>query len=161
MLFKEVSKPIANKIKSSAHTHPYFRGIAISLGHNYEVGVQHVDSLIAGRGRLSAVKPVSEAQAFTVGTDLITQGVLLSAALGFLLFEYWRASEIKEAETIEKAAKKAARQAIKEARFVEIERTLASLSSRLTVTELEIESIRSHALELSTTNNNIHHRSLA
>ena len=149
MLFKEVRKPIANKIKSSAHTHPLFRGFAVALGHKYEVGVQHVDSLIAGRGRLLVVKPVSEAQAFTVGTDLITQGVLLSAALGFLLFEYWRASELKEAETIEKAAKKSARQAVKEARFIEIERTLASISSRLASTELEIESIRSQALSFS------------
>lgn len=119
----------------------------MSLGQGYEVGLQHIDSLLAGRGRLLVVKPVPEQKAFTVGTDLITQGVLLTAALGFLLFEFVRASELKEVETIEKAAKKASRQAVKEARFSEIERTLASLSSRLAVCELELESLHSAAVE--------------
>ncbi len=141
MLFKEISKPIANQIKSQAHIHPRFRGFAVSLGRGYELSVQHIEALVAGR-RLLAPKAVAEQQAFTVGTDIITQSVLLSTALGFLIYEYWRAHEIKEAESIEKSAKKAARQAVKEVRLVELERTLASVSSRLSVAELELESLR-------------------
>ena len=113
----------------------------MSLGRGYELSVQHIEALVAGR-RLLAPKAVAEQQAFTVGTDIITQSVLLSTALGFLIYEYWRAHEIKEAESIEKSAKKAARQAVKEVRLVELERTLASVSSRLSVAELELESLR-------------------
>ncbi len=142
MLFKEISKPIAHQLKLHAHTHPRFRGFAVALGRAYEHGAQRLEALVSrggGGGARAAFKPVLEAQAFAVGTDLLTQSFLLSTAIGLVVFEYVRAQAAKDAETAEKAALKAVRRAAKEARLGELERSLADVAARLTVAELEAE----------------------
>lgn len=144
VFFKEISKPIAASLKAHAHTHPRFRGFAIALGRNYELASQRLEALLSKgpRGALSKTnfKPVLEQQAFTVGTDLLTQTFLLSTAIGLVVLEYVRAQHAKDAESAEKATQKAIRRSAKEARLVELERTLADLSSRLVSAELALES---------------------
>jgi len=140
VLFKEVSKPIAGAIRHQAHARPRFRAAAVALGRAWEAAGQHAEAALAGR-RLAAARPVSEANAFATGTELVTQGVLLAAALSFVLFEYVRSVEAKDAETLDKAVKKAARQAVKEARLVELERSVADAAARAAVAELALEAL--------------------
>lgn len=142
VLFKEISKPIANSLKAHAHSHPRFRAFALGLGRLYELGAQRVEALLAKGPRHAMgakLKPVPEQQAFAVGTDLLTQSFILSTAIGLVVFEYARAQAAKDAETAEKAARKAVRRTEKEARITELERSLADVASRLAVAELAAE----------------------
>jgi hypothetical protein len=149
VFFKEISKPIAASLKAHAHTHPRFRGFAIALGRNYELASQRVEALLSKGPRnalaKTSFKPVPEQQAFTVGTDLLTQAFLLSTAIGLVVLEYVRAQNAKDAESAEKATQKAIRRSAKEARLVELERSLADVSSRLMTAELALESASSAA----------------
>jgi hypothetical protein len=143
VLWKEISKPLASKIKEYATSHPFVRTLAMSLGRMHEQASQQLESMWAGRGFVRSLRPVSESTAFSVGTDLLSQGFMLSTAIGIVLFEYWRADQQKAVETAEKAAQKAARRALKEARLRDLERNLADLQARLTVEELHIEDLQS------------------
>jgi hypothetical protein len=141
VLFKEVSKPLASSIKNFAKTHPTFRGFALATGRYHEYFSQHVEVLWAsgGRTRLRELKPVPEQTALTVGADLMSQGFLLSTAMGLVWLEYARANQTKEAEAREKAEREAAKSAIREARLLDIERQVADLQCRLVVAELRAE----------------------
>jgi hypothetical protein len=151
VLFKEVSKPIASGIKNYAKTHPVFRAFALTTGRSHEYLSQHVEVLWAsgGRARLKELRPVPEQTALTVGADLMSQGFLLSTAIGLVWFEYARANQAKEAETREKAEREAAKSAIREARLLDIERQVADLSARLQVAELRMEDAASRAVRRS------------
>ena len=142
VLFKEISKPLAASFKTHAKTHPVFRAFALSLGRKHEHLSQHVDALWAsgGRARLRELKPVPEQTAFTVGTDLMSQGFLLTTAVGLIWLEYARSAEAKDAEAREKAEREAAKSAIREARLQDIERSIAELQVRVAVAELSAES---------------------
>lgn len=141
VLFKELSKPLAASLKNYAASHPAFRALALTLGRAHEHLSQHVETLWAsgGRVRLRAVRPVPDPVAFTVGTDLMSQGFLLSSALGLVWLEYARGAVAKDAETREKAAREAARAALHEARLLDIERCVAELQARLAEAELGAE----------------------
>jgi hypothetical protein len=141
VLWKELSKPLAVQIKLFANTHPIVRRLAMGLGRAHEQASQQLESAWAGKGFLGALKPVSESAAFTVGTDLLSQCFMLSTAIGLVWFEYYRGDEQKRVEGLDKAARKAAKNALREARLRDLERNLADLQARLVVAELAAEDL--------------------
>ena len=141
VLLKEASKPLAAAIKRHAHDNVRFRSLSMALGRSYEQAAYRLELMFLSKGRVQAgsFKAVPDAHAFTVGTDLITQGFLLSTALSLVVVEYWRSQLVKDAETAEKAAVKAAKRAVKEARLKSLESSVAELQARLFLSELAAE----------------------
>ena len=142
VLWKELSKPLAAQIKLYAQTHPRFRAAAMSLGRAHELASQRVESAWAGRGLLPAPRPVGDSTAFTVGTDLLSQGFMLSTAIGIVWLEYYRADQQKALEGADKAARKAAKNALREERTLDMERSIADLQARVALDELELADLR-------------------
>ncbi len=146
VLWKELSKPLAAYIKQYAQTHPLVRRLAMALGRAHEQASQQVESAWSGKGFLPALKPVSESTAFAVGADMLSQGFMLSSAVGLVCLEYWRADQQKALDSADSKARKAAKHALREARLLDLERNLADLQARLLVEELQSEDLRSRAV---------------
>lgn len=140
VLFKEISKPIASSIKRQAVDHPQFKALTMSLGRSWENGTQRVERLFSGN-KEKTLKPVTDAQALHQGADLISQGFLLSTAIGLVCFEYWRGLQTKEEEKATAAAKKAKRVAVKEARLQRIEDDITGLTTRMQSMEAAIQQL--------------------
>jgi hypothetical protein len=148
VLWKEVSKPLAVQIKHYAQHHPLVRRLAMGLGRFHEHASQQLESVWAGKGLVRALRPVSESSAFSVGTDLLSQGFMLSTAVALVYFEYWRADQQKALEAVDKAARKAAKNALREARLLDLERNLADLQARLVIEELQVVDLRARLGQL-------------
>lgn len=140
VLFKEISKPIASSIKRQAVDHPQFKAFTISLGRSWETGTQRVERLFSGN-KNQALRPVTDAQALHQGADLVSQGFLLTTAIGLVCFEYWRGLQTKEEEKIAAAAKKSKRIAVKEARLQRIEDDIVGLSTRMHSLEAAVQQL--------------------
>ena len=149
VLWKEVSKPLAAYIKKEAHLHPTLRTFSMMLGRNHELLVSQVEHVWEHKRWNRNPKPIPESAQFSVGADLIVNGFLLSTAISLVLFEYWRASVQKEAENVERAAKKLAKSALREARLLDIERAVARLEAKVMEDGLWMEDMhaKSESLE--------------
>ena len=130
VLFKEVSKPLATKLKAAASEHPRLRGLAIGLGRGYERGVQRVEVLWSGN-RIKSFKHIPDAHALTVGADLLVQGFLLSSAMLLVVAEYVRNAQVRDAERVVAAERKAERQAVKGERLRRLEADAADALARV------------------------------
>lgn len=141
VLFKEVSKPLAASLKRYASEHAMLRDAAILLGRNYEHGVQRTEVLWSGKGRIKpgSFKPIPDAHALTVGADLLTQGFLLSTAIGLACAEYWRSLMVRDAERAATAERKAERRVVKDERLRSLESDVAAALTRVAALELAAE----------------------
>lgn len=135
VLFKEVSKPLAASLKRYASEHPALRDAAMLLGRSYEHGVQRTEVLFSGKGRIKSFKPIPDAHALSVGADLLTQGVLISSAIGLACAEYWRSLTVRDAERAAAAERKEERRGVKDERLRGLEGSIAAALAR--IAELE------------------------
>ena len=142
VLWKELAKPLAVQIKLVANSHPSVRRLAMGLGRAHEQASQQLESAWAGKGLLRALKPVSESTAYTVGADLLSQGFMLSTAIGLVYLEYWRSALDKRQTDLNAAAAKAARGAIREARLRDLEKNLAEVQARAAALEQALEDLQ-------------------
>jgi len=109
------------------------------LGRRYEFFVSQVEYMWEHKRVNPHPKSVSDSTAFSVGADLMSQGFLLSTALSLVLFEYWRGLLHKDAENAERAARKSAKNALREARLLDMERSIAELHVRVLESEMASE----------------------
>ena len=130
VLFKEISKPIATRIKHQAQEHQKFRGYTIRIGRLWEGITQRAEVWTRG-GRVKELKPISESHALTVGADFMSQSFMLSTSLTLVLFEWYRSTQASNAAAEMKKKEKAIRAAAKEARLAAIEHRLAELALQL------------------------------
>lgn len=128
LLFKELCKPLSKELKEYCVRHPRVRVATVSLGRTWDSMTQRIE--IAFRGHhVKALKEVPEAHALTVGADLISQGFLISVAIGLLWLEYYRSEKAKRVEAAAKKAEKQARRTAKEQRLAELEERIAVLEA--------------------------------
>ena len=108
---KQVAKPIATRVKTSARENPLFRSTIIATGrrlHFGSVGIEHYAdgaSLRQVRQMLRGLADPPEAKALERGTDFVAEMVVYSVSASIIGAEYYM-SEKKAAKT---AAAKAAR----------------------------------------------------
>jgi hypothetical protein len=140
VLFKEVSKPIAAYVKKSAVDHPQFKRVTISVGRGYEQLTQRIEMTFAGAKSGTALKPVTDSHALHVGADMISQGFLLSTAIGFVVLEYWRGLRLKEVTDQETAVRKAAKRAAEEKRHGALVDEARALAGRVAALEERLQS---------------------
>lgn len=128
LLFKELCKPLSKELKEYCVRHPRVRVATVSIGRTWDSMTQRIE--IAFRGHhVKSLKEVPEAHALTVGADLISQGFLISVAIGLLWLEYYRSEKAKRAEAAVKKAEKQARRIAKEKRLADLEERIAVLEA--------------------------------
>jgi len=91
---KQISKPIAIRIKLAAKNHQFVRRYFVigpaQLYHRWETTAK---MLLLGLGRPQAIQPLSEQAAVELGGDMLSEAIVFGIGAGALIFEYNRQSE--------------------------------------------------------------------
>ncbi|KAH8383387.1 hypothetical protein KR009_008408 [Drosophila setifemur] len=92
LAIKQISKPIANVIKSNAKSSPFFRKyICMPPAQFYNwVEVKTKMWALNMGGRSVNVPPLNEAMAIELGANLLGEFIIFSIGAGLLIFEYSR-----------------------------------------------------------------------
>lgn len=106
LAFRQLSKPLANRIKRSAKSSHFFRTYVCmppaQLYHWVEVNVK---MRILNLGKPSEVPPLNEAMAIELGSELLGEIIVFASAAATLIAEYMRQSRnerLREAAKNEK-----------------------------------------------------------
>ncbi|KAH8268008.1 hypothetical protein KR018_005961 [Drosophila ironensis] len=104
LAIKQISKPIANVIKSNAKSSPYFRKyICMPPAQFYNwVEVKTKMWALNMGGKSVNVPPLNEAMAIELGANLLGEFIIFAIGAGLLIFEYSRQT-IKENKKTELA----------------------------------------------------------
>ncbi|KAL1470144.1 hypothetical protein MTO96_040625 [Rhipicephalus appendiculatus] len=91
LAFRQLSKPLANRIKQGAKNSPFFRTYVCmppaQLYHWVEVNVK---MRILNLGKPTEVPPLNEAMAIELGAELLGEMIIFAAAAATLIAEYMR-----------------------------------------------------------------------
>lgn len=102
LFVRQLSKPLANTIKSNAKEHPKFRRFCIRFAqfkHRLDMNIR----LKLLNEENIKIRPLNDAKAIQAGANFLSEGVVFSVAAGALLFETWRSrrKESKRRASIE------------------------------------------------------------
>ncbi|XP_058976186.1 putative OPA3-like protein CG13603 isoform X2 [Musca domestica] len=104
LAIKQVSKPIANIIKSKAKEHPLFRNyICMPPAQLYNWVEVKTKMWALNLGKPVNVPPLTEAMAVELGANLLGEFIIFAIGAGLLIFEYARQTS-NEAKKQEKMA---------------------------------------------------------
>ncbi|EDW24537.1 GL23345 [Drosophila persimilis] len=94
LAIKQISKPIANVLKSNAKSSPFFRKyICMPPAQFYNwVEVKTKMWALNMGGRSVNVPPLNEAMAIELGANLLGEFIIFTIGAGLLIFEYSRQS---------------------------------------------------------------------
>uniref|UniRef100_A0A131XIC1 OPA3-like protein CG13603 n=1 Tax=Hyalomma excavatum TaxID=257692 RepID=A0A131XIC1_9ACAR len=91
LAFRQLSKPLANRIKQRAKSSPFFRTYVCmppaQLYHWVEVNIK---MRILNLGKPSEVPPLNEAMAIELGAELLGEMIIFASAAATLIAEYLR-----------------------------------------------------------------------
>ncbi|XP_020714107.1 putative OPA3-like protein CG13603 isoform X2 [Ceratitis capitata] len=103
LAIKQISKPIANVIKSNAKQSPIFRKyICMPPAQLYNWVEVKTKMWAMNLGKPVAVPPLNEAMAIELGANLLGESIIFIIGAAVLIFEYTRQSnnEAKKQETL-------------------------------------------------------------
>ncbi|ALC46107.1 CG13601 [Drosophila busckii] len=104
LAIKQISKPIANVLKSNAKSSPLFRKYVCMPPAQFYNWVEVKTKMWAlNLGRPVTVPPLNEAMAIELGANLLGEFIIFAIGAGLLIFEYSRQSikENKKTEAME------------------------------------------------------------
>ncbi|KAM7359423.1 putative OPA3-like protein CG13603 isoform 2-T2 [Cochliomyia hominivorax] len=103
LAIKQISKPIANIIKSKAKEHPLFRNyVCMPPAQLYNWVEVKTKMWALNLGKPVNVPPLTEAMAVELGANLLGEFIIFAIGAGLLIFEYARQTS-NEAKKQEKA----------------------------------------------------------
>ncbi|CAN1123598.1 OPA3-like protein [Linum perenne] len=142
LLLRTLSKPLANRMKSRAGTHPKFRQFIINMAQANHRFTTNIQRRIYGRATDVAIRPLNEEKAIQAAADMVGELFVFSVAGAAIVYEVQRnaRSEAKKEEL-----RKRELQEMKQ-RDEDIAREVEILKHRLT--ELEEQQAR-HKYESS------------
>ncbi|KXJ17759.1 optic atrophy 3 protein homolog [Exaiptasia diaphana] len=106
LLTKQISKPIANAIKSGAKQNAFFRKYFCELpGQGFHRLETNVKMKLMGHVGPSEVKPLNEQVAVNLAAEMLGEGFLFAVGVGTLLFEYRRSAKKEEGKEAEQNRK--------------------------------------------------------
>lgn len=102
LFVRQLSKPLANTIKSNAKDHPKFRRLCIRFAQ-FKHRVDMTIRLKLLNEENIKIRPLNDAKAIQTGASFLSEGFVFSVAAGALLFETWRSrrKETKRKESVE------------------------------------------------------------
>jgi len=113
LLIRQVSKPLAKSVAARARNSPFFKNwVCIPVAqmvHFYEVKMK-MKALNIGAGKVTKVPKLTEAKAVEQGSEILSEGIIISIAASILIYEYNRS---KEKDDAKEAKLKADRESIK------------------------------------------------
>lgn len=141
LFMKQISKPIANVLKTRAKNSPFFRTyVCMPPAQFYNWMEVKTRMWALNLGKPTTVPTLTEAQAIELGANLLGELVIFTIGAGLLLAEYQRSARkeaLKEEMLVQEKAELNAyinelafRLERQEAQFREIERMIGSLHSR-------------------------------
>ncbi|KAI8444142.1 optic atrophy 3 protein-domain-containing protein, partial [Phakopsora pachyrhizi] len=89
LLIKTLSKPLANRIKTSAQEHPKFRKMCVSLAQSVHRHETRLSSGIFSKVK-PIVRPLSETKAIQNGANFLSEAFVFSVALSLIVGENLR-----------------------------------------------------------------------
>ncbi|GJQ66617.1 hypothetical protein Trydic_g4589 [Trypoxylus dichotomus] len=117
LLLKQISKPIANAVKSQAKNSPTFRKyVCMPPAQFYNWCEVKTKMWILNLGKPVNIPVLNEAMAIDLGANLLGEGIIFLIAAGILIGEYYRSS-LKEGK----------KEAAKKAEMEQLQRTLQEL----------------------------------
>lgn len=149
LALKQISKPLATRIKNGAKSHPLFRDYICmppaQLYHWVEVTVK---MRMLNLGKPAEVPKLNEAMAIELGAELLGEGIIFVVAAACLVAEYIRSSN-KEYD----------KEARRETRFEELEQTVVNLELRLAQQDAKIRELNRMSYGMHTSIGNLWSRS--
>lgn len=93
LFVKQLSKPLANKLKSGAKNSPFFRRyVCMPPAQFYHWCEVNIKMRILNLGKPSAVKPLNEREAIELGAELLGEFIIFAVASATIAAEYLRQS---------------------------------------------------------------------
>lgn len=91
LLLRQISKPIANFVKERAKQSPVFRSyVCMPPAQFYNWCEVKMKMYFMNLGTVGKVKPLSEAMAIDLGSNILGEGIIFLVGAAVLLFEYNR-----------------------------------------------------------------------
>lgn len=91
LAIRQVSKPLANKLKAKAKDSPFFRNyICMPPAQIYHWLEVNVKMKLLGLGKPVKVQKLNEAMAIDLGAELLGETIIFATAAGTLIAEYIR-----------------------------------------------------------------------
>ncbi|XP_022659470.1 optic atrophy 3 protein homolog isoform X2 [Varroa jacobsoni] len=99
LFLKQLSKPLANKLKIRAKNSPFFRRwVCMPPAQFYHWCEVKIKVRILNLGKPSAVKPLNEREAIDLGAELLGEAIIFAVAAGTITAEYLRQSRNERAK---------------------------------------------------------------
>lgn len=123
LLVKQASKPLARFVKAKATTNERVGRICHFTGQFWHSSTTRVHYMVQGH-RVKTVKPLNEQEAIQSGSELLSDGFVLSVGVGALILEAKRSAR----SAADKAAQKTKRQHAKIEAMMHLDVTLKDLA---------------------------------
>ncbi|XP_065365801.1 putative OPA3-like protein CG13603 [Calliphora vicina] len=141
LAIKQISKPIANIIKSKAKEHPLFRNyVCMPPAQLYNWVEVKTKMWALNLGKPVNVPPLTEAMAVELGANLLGEFIIFAIGAGLLIFEYARQvsneakkqenAKLEKDELTNRLAEMTFRLERQDAQLREMTRVLADIESR-------------------------------
>lgn len=99
LFVKQLSKPLANKLKTRAKSSPFFRRyVCMPPAQIYHWCEVNIKMRILNLGKPSAVKPLNEREAIELGAELLGEFIIFAVAAGTITAEYLRQARNERAK---------------------------------------------------------------
>ncbi|XP_050405417.1 putative OPA3-like protein CG13603 [Patella vulgata] len=141
LALKQISKPLANALKSRAKSSPFFRNyVCMPPAQIYHWMDVNVRLKLMGMGKATHVDKLSDSMAIELGAEMLGEFILFTSASIILYMEYSRSAakeELKEQAMLQKDLELERRlqelgliSEMQDAKIRELERTVGDLDSR-------------------------------
>jgi hypothetical protein len=141
---KQVSKPVASRIKAGALNSERLRRSMVSVGQRLNLNAVQLERIADGMAPLKTerVKQLNEKEALTRGADFLAEMVVYSVSASIIGIEHWMSQQKARKAAAKEAAKEVEARRLKEEnearqwrKFQELDSTLLELRQRLSAIE--------------------------
>lgn len=99
LAMRQLSKPLANRLKVKAKSSPFFRKyVCMPPAQFYHWCEVNIKMRLLNLGKPSAVKPLKEVDAIELGAELLGECIIFTIAAGTIVAEYIRQSRNARAD---------------------------------------------------------------
>lgn len=145
---KQVSKPVANRIKAAALSSPGVRGAMVAVGRRLHFNTVQINRLADGESLMKRerVTVLNEKEALTRGSEFLGEMVVYTVSASILGVELWMSDQKAKKAAAQSAAKEEEALRLKEANeelqwqeFRQLNLKLIDLQERLSAMEVEAQ----------------------
>ena len=146
MIVKALAKPMAKFVKTEAEHVAWLRKTCETIGQgSHYASVRLAFLTTEGRQSKFRVADLKHSEALELGTTILSEGLVLTVAVGVAAFEYERSSWSKAADEQRKSEESSTRESVLQARLDLIESQLGMLVAANAAQNIAIAAPNAHA----------------